>query len=144
MKSVRIQPSDNEWVMVDVTCDCGKNGLAGKKSGVRSTKHAVKMCDNSEDENDKELICECGKVFCIHPQKDHIHVTELGVEAKMVLHHDDHPCRARLMNGFCSDCGFAPDMQSTCLLPYCPSCSVLLKFKNMQCPQCLQLFVRPK
>lgn len=63
-------------------------------------------------------------------------------KAKMVLHHDDPPCDARLVgNGFCLECELFPDMQSTCLIAYCPSCDCPLK--NMKCPKCNQTFVMP-
>lgn len=63
------------------------------------------------------------------------------VGAKMVLHHDDPPCRARLYNGFCYECNLVPDMQSTCFLFFCPSCDCHLK--NFKCPKCGQIFERP-
>ncbi len=62
-------------------------------------------------------------------------------EAKLVLHHDDPPCAARLDNGFCHECNFTPDMQSTCFYFYCPICDVPLK--KMACPKCGQTFKRP-
>ncbi len=63
------------------------------------------------------------------------------MKAKMVLHHDDPPCTARLSNGFCIACGFPPDMQSICFYFYCPTCDVPLK--NLKCPTCDQIFERP-
>ncbi|MDO8571687.1 MAG: hypothetical protein Q7R79_03330, partial [bacterium] len=52
---------------------------------------------------------------------------EVTMEAKMILHHDDPPCTARLHNGFCRECNFIPDMQSTCFYFYCPTCDIPLK-----------------
>lgn len=57
---------------------------------------------------------------------------------KMVLHHNDPPCIARLTNGFCAECNLVPDTQSTCLWPYCPNCDRPLK--KMKCPKCRQIF----
>lgn len=62
-------------------------------------------------------------------------------KAKMVLHHDDPPCTARLDNGFCAKCKLTPDMQSTCLYFYCPHCDIRLK--KLKCPQCGQVFKSP-
>ncbi len=56
-------------------------------------------------------------------------------KAKMVLHHDDPPCEAKLVNGHCPECGIHPDMQSTAIWYYCPDCGVPLK-KGMRCPKC--------
>ena len=64
------------------------------------------------------------------------------LKAKMVLHHDDPPCAARLNNGYCTECKFVPDMQSTCLYFYCPSCDCHLK--NLKCPRCGQTFEKPQ
>ena len=62
-------------------------------------------------------------------------------KVKMVLHHDDPPCTARLVNGFCLLCNLTPDMQSTCFYFYCPSCDVPLK--HLQCPKCRKTFESP-
>jgi len=52
-----------------------------------------------------------------------------------VVHHDDPPCNARLTpSGFCNECGIYPDMQSTCIYYYCPTCDC--KLINKQCPKC--------
>jgi len=63
-------------------------------------------------------------------------------EAKWVGHHDDPPCTARLINGSCPVCDITPDMQSTTLYLYCPSCDLLLK-DDLKCPKCGQIFKRP-
>jgi len=64
-------------------------------------------------------------------------------KAKLVLHHDDSPCTARLTpNGACPECKFIPDMQSTCFYFYCPKCDCHLG-DAMQCPKCKQTFERP-
>ena len=63
-------------------------------------------------------------------------------KAKMVTHHDDPPCKARLKdNGDCLACNCHPDMQSKQLWPYCPLCDCPLK--KMKCPNCGQTFKIP-
>ncbi|HXV27145.1 MAG TPA: hypothetical protein VD862_03950 [Candidatus Paceibacterota bacterium] len=57
---------------------------------------------------------------------------------ELVLHHDDSPCSARLNSGFCPECGYVPDMQSTCFYFYCTSCHVPLD--KLTCPQCGQAY----
>lgn len=57
------------------------------------------------------------------------------MKAKLILHHDDPPCYAKLRaDGFCEFCNLHPDMQSTCFHPYCPICNVELQ--KMKCPVC--------
>lgn len=63
------------------------------------------------------------------------------MKAKLVLHHDDSPCEARLVNGYCTKCKLTPDMQSTCFWYYCPDCDVPLK--NMNCSKCGHTFTKP-
>lgn len=67
------------------------------------------------------------------------------LKAKMVLHHDDPPCTARLITRkggrWCPKCKLHPDMQSICFYFYCPSCDVPLK--NLGCPRCGKTFERP-
>ena len=56
-------------------------------------------------------------------------------EPKLVGHHDDSPCTARLRpDGECPACDIQPDMQSLAMLPYCTTCDVPLK--NLECPKC--------
>jgi len=62
-------------------------------------------------------------------------------KAKLVLHHDDPPCEVRLEDGFCPECKFTPDMQSTCFHFYCPTCDCPLD--KLKCPKCGQTFERP-
>lgn len=63
-------------------------------------------------------------------------------KAKMILHHDDPPCEKRLTpDGYCAECTFVPDMQSTCFWFYCPSCDRPLK--DMRCCACGGTFERP-
>ena len=62
-------------------------------------------------------------------------------KADLVLHHDDPPCEARLKEGYCPECRLRPDMQSTCLWPYCPSCKIPLR--KLRCPGCGQDFENP-
>jgi hypothetical protein len=62
---------------------------------------------------------------------------------KLVLHHDDPPCNARLnADDFCPVCKIYPDMQSTCFMVYCYWCDVPLKKivseNKLQCPKCKQ------
>ncbi|MDD5290445.1 MAG: hypothetical protein PHT40_04640 [Patescibacteria group bacterium] len=60
-------------------------------------------------------------------------------EPKWVMHHDDPPCEARLNDdNICPECGFVPDMQSTCFYAYCPVCN--LRLKKMQCPRCKKTY----
>lgn len=71
-----------------------------------------------------------------------LHTRHFDEKAKMVLHHDDPPCRARLNYGFSKSAMFFPDTQSRRLLPYCPlSCDCPLK--NLKCPKCKRTFKRP-
>ncbi len=56
------------------------------------------------------------------------------------LHHDDPPCFAKLVNGYCLVCKYPPDMQSTAFHRYCPDCKVELDGKTMKCPNCDQTF----
>jgi len=59
-------------------------------------------------------------------------------KAKLVAHHDDPPCTARLTYGRCNRCNLIPDMQSICLYAYCPKCDCSLT--KMRCPGCKQTF----
>ena len=68
-------------------------------------------------------------------------LTVAKAKADLVLHHDDPPCEARLKEGYCPECRLRPDMQSTCLWPYCPSCKVPLR--KLRCPGCGQDFENP-
>ncbi len=62
--------------------------------------------------------------------------------AKMIKYHDDPPCTARLdHDGYCPECHFTPDMQSTCIKLYCPLCEIPLV--NLACPRCKQVFENP-
>lgn len=69
----------------------------------------------------------------------------MTAKAKMVLHHDDPPCTARLTTHeggrWCPKCKLHPDMQSTCFYFYCPHCDVRLK--KIKCPRCGQVFKSP-
>ena len=56
----------------------------------------------------------------------------------LIWHHNDPPCTARLINGYCPECKFTPDMQSTCFHYYCLTCNVPLI--NLACPKCGQAF----
>ena len=66
----------------------------------------------------------------------------MTMKAKLVLHHDDPPCTARLdANGNCPECGVHPYMQSTAFHYYCTICRVPLK--NMTCIVCRTAFEKP-
>jgi hypothetical protein len=67
--------------------------------------------------------------------------TEVIMKARLVLHHDDPPCQARLHDGHCRVCDIHPDMQSTALWYYCPTCVIPLK--DLTCPACKQTFEKP-
>lgn len=73
------------------------------------------------------------------------HCVTLKIKAKMVLHHDDPPCTARLStkNGgrWCPKCELHPNMQSTLFYFYCPFCDMSLK--NLKCSNCKQVFEHP-
>ena len=49
------------------------------------------------------------------------------MKAKLVLHHDDFPCEACLVKGYCTECKLTPAKQSTYFWYYCPDCDVPLK-----------------
>lgn len=70
MKSLRIEPVSGSVFFVDIVCDCGCNGQKNKMTKETSYKHAVALGGF-----DVNLSCECGKVFRIHPQETHFHVT---------------------------------------------------------------------
>jgi len=70
----------------------------------------------------------------------------LQPEAKLVFHHDDPPCEARLEvqddgSRWCPACKLHPDTQSVCLMFYCPTCDA--KLRDLQCPQCVRSFANP-
>lgn len=68
---------------------------------------------------------------------------EPPLKAKLILHHDDPPCEARLdAGGSCPKCRIHPDMQSTCFHFYCPTCD--LPLRKLKCPKCGQTFERPE
>jgi hypothetical protein len=64
------------------------------------------------------------------------------MKAIYVLHHDDPPCTEKLFDGWCPKCEIIPDMQSTCLWPYCPKC--MKPLVKMQCPECKEVFEKEK
>jgi hypothetical protein len=75
MFAVRIEPVENETYLIDVTCDCGQNGLTNQVTNTSSFRHEIKLGDNAVT-----LSCRCGKKFHITPQQSHFHVTCQGVE----------------------------------------------------------------
>jgi len=64
------------------------------------------------------------------------------MDAKKVFHHDDPPCNARLVDRYCPECKFHPDIQSLCIYYYCPSCDVPLV--NLKCDKCQHSFEIPR
>ena len=73
MKSVRIEPVSTSVLLVDVVCDCGRNGLRDE-SGNADFKHKIRV---GATEQDKVLSCDCGKRYRLHPQTGHVHVFAL-------------------------------------------------------------------
>ncbi|MBI4087397.1 MAG: hypothetical protein HY434_01030 [Candidatus Liptonbacteria bacterium] len=73
MKSVRIEPVlDGEVVLVDVVCDCGLEATVNEQTGVAQFKHRIVVADAP----DTVLVCTgCGKKYRVHPQDEHIHVS---------------------------------------------------------------------
>ena len=63
------------------------------------------------------------------------------MEAKKVFHHDDPPCKARLVGNVCPECELVPDMQSLAICYYCPKCD--LHLKEMTCSQCKEVYAPP-
>lgn len=71
MKDIRIEPiAQGRTLLVDVTCDCGQNGLTDKATGKASFKHPI----NVGVIQYKILVCCCGKKYHLHSQGMHIHV----------------------------------------------------------------------
>lgn len=72
MQSIRIQPLVNgSTLLVAVTCDCGNSILTNKTTRKFDFNHQITM---RADNDDKILICGCGKKYRLHPQGNHIHV----------------------------------------------------------------------
>ena len=72
MQSVRVQCTLMGKFLVDVTCDCGDNGLPDKTTGETSFKHPIELGTKGK----KVLICEaCQNEYIIHVQDDHIHIS---------------------------------------------------------------------
>ena len=61
-----------------------------------------------------------------------------ALKPERVFHHNDPPCTARLINGFCSECRYVPDTQSICFYFYCPGCK--MRLEEMKCPTCKRVF----
>ncbi len=73
MKSVRVEPAGAGTLLIDVACDCGRNGLRDE-AGNSDFKHKIRI---GATESDKTLSCDCGRKYGLHPQTDHIHVFDL-------------------------------------------------------------------
>ncbi len=72
MNSVRIEPADDKVLLVDVVCDCTRNGLVDSRTGVSSFKHIVQITGSPA--GSFNLSCTCGKVYEVRIQGTHIHV----------------------------------------------------------------------
>lgn len=83
MKSIRIAPivgAGGVEFLIDIVCECGRNGLTNETTGEVSFKHSILAMT----EQGMTLRCDCGKRFQIrsslelirHPQS-HIHVSDL-------------------------------------------------------------------
>lgn len=85
MKSVRIEAVatlPNPGVIaplyeVDVVCDCGANGLIDEATGEASFRHSIAPVSHERYSNDKVLVCSCGKKYRLHPQRTHIHISNV-------------------------------------------------------------------
>ena len=72
MQDVRVQPTSDGKILIDVVCDCGTNGLADKSTGESSFKHPVSL-DSREI---KVLVCDiCQNEYAIVAQGNHIHIS---------------------------------------------------------------------
>lgn len=72
MQGVRVQLTSKGKILVDVVCDCGRNGLADKLTGEAGFKHLIEL---GTDEI-KVLVCDvCQSEYAVVSQSDHIHVT---------------------------------------------------------------------
>jgi hypothetical protein len=73
MKQVRVQHTPAGVFLVDVSCECGRNGLKNSQTLVPSFKHQVRYGGETV-----ELVCECGSRYELRPQDDHFHIVSLG------------------------------------------------------------------
>lgn len=80
MKGVRIEVAHNAW-LVDITCDCGRNGLMDVMTGTSSFKHRLPMLVGSKI----VLKCSCRRQFAVRSQTNHVHVDELSALASDVI-----------------------------------------------------------
>ncbi|MBI2108689.1 MAG: hypothetical protein HYT93_00710 [Parcubacteria group bacterium] len=122
-------------------------GWASKKSWVQGkviTHHdSHGLCYDVEHEDGTVGCYDPSEIEAVRETPD-LAREERRREAEMVLHHDDSPCTARLnKNGYCPECKFVPDMQSTCFYYYCPACNIPLPSKSMTCTQCNHTFAKP-
>jgi len=77
MKSVRIEVATREKgpvLLVDVECDCRRNYLRDKETGVMSNKHPVPVKGFGQ----KTLICDCGREIILASQNSHVHIRDKG------------------------------------------------------------------
>lgn len=72
MQSVRIQPVSEKLLLIDVVCDCGRNGLADKTTGDSNFKHPIVLGSNEV----KILVCvNCKNEYTVLAQNNHLHIT---------------------------------------------------------------------
>jgi hypothetical protein len=78
MRSVRCEPSAEGVMLVDIVCDCCRNGLLNEESGKESFKHPVQMLDGRRRPKIVKLRCQdCGTQFHLVPQGNHVHVNQI-------------------------------------------------------------------
>jgi hypothetical protein len=76
MKSVQVMPTHRPGqFIVDVVCDCGKNGMTDVETLIWSHNHPVRI---APDQHPLVLECSCGKKHEIRPLETHISVTSLS------------------------------------------------------------------
>ncbi len=72
MRSIRFEPVPGQaQVLVDVVCDCGRNGLENASTHESKFKHLIEL---GLGITPTILSCTCGKRYVVASQRDHIHV----------------------------------------------------------------------
>ncbi|MBP7134677.1 hypothetical protein KBA73_05675 [Patescibacteria group bacterium] len=72
MRSVRIELVPGQAaLLIDVVCDCGRNGLTNEATGEGKFKHHIDIWIGVPP---TILSCSCGKRYVVASQRDHIHV----------------------------------------------------------------------
>ncbi len=78
MRSVRFEPFVDDIVLVDIVCDCRRNGLLNEETGKESFKHPVQMSEGHRRPKIVKLRCQdCGTQFHLVPQNNHVHVNQI-------------------------------------------------------------------